>query len=42
MLAVTGVGNSLRQAIDYAYAGMSRIHFDGMHFSRDIGARAFA
>jgi len=39
VLAVTGVGDDLRQAIDRAYAGMARIHFEGMHYRRDIGAK---
>ncbi len=39
VLAVTGVGADLRQALDRAYAGMRCIHFDGMHYRRDIGAK---
>jgi phosphoribosylamine--glycine ligase len=40
VLAVTGMGNNLSEAIERAYAGMERIHFQGMHFRRDIGAKA--
>ena len=40
VLAVTCVGDSLSQAIDGAYAALSQIDFDGMHYRRDIGARA--
>ncbi|MBI1881081.1 MAG: phosphoribosylamine--glycine ligase [Chloroflexi bacterium] len=40
VLAVTGLGHSLSEAIERAYAGMGRIHFQGMHFRRDIGAKA--
>jgi len=40
VLAVTGVGADLRQALDRAYAGIRRIHFEGMHYRRDIGAKA--
>ncbi|MEJ5200515.1 MAG: phosphoribosylglycinamide synthetase C domain-containing protein, partial [Anaerolineae bacterium] len=38
VLAVTGVGADLRAALDRAYAGIRCIHFDGMHYRRDIGA----
>jgi len=40
VLAVTGVGDDLREAIDRAYTGIERIHFEGMHYRRDIGAKA--
>lgn len=40
VLAVTGWGDTLRQALDQAYAAMDRIHFQGMHFRRDIGGKA--
>jgi len=40
VLAVTGLGKELPQAIDQAYAAIDRIHFDGMHYRRDIGAKA--
>jgi phosphoribosylamine--glycine ligase len=40
VLAVTGVGADLGDALDRAYAGMKCIHFDGMHYRRDIGAKA--
>lgn len=40
VLAVTGWGDTLRQALDQAYAGLDRIHFQGMHFRRDIGGKA--
>ena len=42
VLAVTCVGDSLNHAIDGAYAALSRIHFDGMHYRRDIAARALS
>jgi phosphoribosylamine--glycine ligase len=38
VLTVVGRGTSFEQAIERAYAGVSAIHFDGMHFRRDIGA----
>jgi phosphoribosylamine--glycine ligase len=40
VLSVTGTGPTLRDAADSAYAGLAGIHFEGMHFRRDIGARA--
>jgi phosphoribosylamine--glycine ligase len=42
VLAVTGVGDTLRDSLARAYGGMQKIHFQGMHFRRDIGARALA
>jgi len=40
-LSVTGLGATLREAVDRAYAGVSKISFDGMFFRRDIAHRAF-
>jgi phosphoribosylamine--glycine ligase len=40
VLAVTGQGETLKEALERAYAGMAQIHFAGMHFRRDIGMRA--
>ncbi|MBC8171159.1 MAG: phosphoribosylamine--glycine ligase, partial [Anaerolineae bacterium] len=37
VLAVSGVGADLDAALDKAYAGVDQIHFDGMHYRRDIG-----
>lgn len=37
VLAVTGIGSTLRLALLRAYAGMSQIHFDGMQVRTDIG-----
>jgi phosphoribosylamine--glycine ligase len=42
VLGVTGLGDSLRQAIDRAYAGVAAIHFEGAHYRRDIGQKALA
>lgn len=39
VLCVTGIGIDLRQALARAYAGMACIHFEGMHYRRDIGGR---
>ena len=40
VLGVTARGSDLRAAVDRAYAAVEKIHFDGMHYRRDIGARA--
>jgi len=40
VLTVVGRGPSHRAAIDAAYAGVARIHFDKMHFRTDIGRSA--
>lgn len=40
VLAVTGIGGDLPAALGRAYAGIEPICFQGMHFRRDIGARA--
>jgi phosphoribosylamine--glycine ligase len=40
VLAVTALGDTLRDAQQRCYQAMSLIHFDGMHYRRDIGHRA--
>jgi phosphoribosylamine---glycine ligase len=40
VLNVSARGPDLRTAIDRAYAACAKIHFDGMHYRKDIGARA--
>jgi phosphoribosylamine---glycine ligase len=42
VLTVVGRGPDFRSAIARAYAGVSRIHFEGMQFRRDIGQKALA
>lgn len=42
ILGVTGIGETLQQARDRAYAALSGIRFEGMYFRKDIGARALA
>jgi phosphoribosylamine---glycine ligase len=39
VLGVTASGPDLRAAIDSAYSAARQIHFDGMHFRSDIGAK---
>lgn len=40
VLGVSSLGVDLKQALSRVYQGVGMIHFDGMHFRRDIGARA--
>ena len=40
VLGVTGVGDSLPQAIERAYQGVAVIHFEGAHYRRDIARKA--
>ncbi len=42
VLGVTGLGASVRDAIDAAYRGVRAISFDGAHSRTDIGARALS
>lgn len=39
VLNVTARGADLPQALERAYAAAAHIHFDGMHYRRDIGAQ---
>lgn len=39
VLAVSATGSSYAECIAKAYRGVERIHFDGAHYRRDIGAR---
>jgi phosphoribosylamine---glycine ligase len=40
VLGVTARGDSVAEAVERAYHAVGRIRFDGMHFRRDIAARA--
>ena len=42
VLGVTGLGGNIESAIKTAYAALSKIKFENMHFRRDIGKRALA
>jgi len=42
VLGVTGIGRALGEARDRAYRALEGIHFDGMSYRRDIGARGLA
>ncbi|HZL33981.1 MAG TPA: phosphoribosylamine--glycine ligase [Tepidisphaeraceae bacterium] len=40
VLAVTALGDTIADAQKRAYQAMEKIHFEGMHYRRDIGKRA--
>ncbi|MGE5544844.1 MAG: phosphoribosylamine--glycine ligase [Bacillota bacterium] len=40
VLSVVSTGNTINEAIDRVYAEIPRIHFEGMHYRKDIGRRA--
>jgi phosphoribosylamine---glycine ligase len=40
VLGVTGLGNTIKEAIDRTYQAVDKIHFEGMHYRRDIGKKA--
>jgi len=42
VLGVTGLGETVKLAIEKAYEGVSAIRFDKMHYRRDIGKRALS
>jgi phosphoribosylamine--glycine ligase len=42
VMTVVGRGASLDDAIARAYDGVSRVHFEGMQYRRDIGQKALA
>ncbi|MSU74036.1 phosphoribosylamine--glycine ligase [Candidatus Kaiserbacteria bacterium] len=42
VLSVSAIGGTLKQALDRAYEAVGKIHFEGMHFRRDIGAKSLA
>jgi phosphoribosylamine--glycine ligase len=40
VLGITAAGSDLQEALNLAYAAVSKIHFEGMYFRKDIGHRA--
>ncbi len=40
VLGVTGLGNTIKEAIDKTYQAVEKIHFEGMQYRKDIGRRA--
>ncbi len=39
VLTVTALGDTLRQAVDRVYSAVGKVHFEGMHYRRDIAKR---
>ena len=42
VLGITALGRNVKAAIERAYEAVGQIHFEGMHYRRDIGYRALA
>ena len=40
VLSVTGLGNTIQEAIAKTYQAVDKIHFEGMHYRKDIGKKA--
>jgi phosphoribosylamine--glycine ligase len=40
VLGVTGLGNTIKEAIETTYEAVEKISFEGMHYRRDIGRKA--
>ncbi len=40
VLGVTGLGNTIKSAIDITYQAVEKINFSGMHYRKDIGRKA--
>lgn len=40
VLAVTALGETIKEAIDIAYGGVSKIDFEGAYYRKDIGKKA--
>lgn len=40
VLGVTGLGDTVKEAIEKTYKAVEKIHFEGMHYRKDIGWRA--
>jgi phosphoribosylamine--glycine ligase len=40
VLGVTGLGNTIKVAIDTTYQAVEKINFEGMHYRKDIGRKA--
>ncbi len=41
VLGVCGLGSNIKDAVGNAYLAVEKISFEGMHYRRDIGSRAF-
>jgi phosphoribosylamine--glycine ligase len=42
VIGITAMAASIPEAIELAYQGVSKVHFNGMHYRKDIGKKALA
>ncbi len=42
VMGITGVGSTLKEAMDKAYSAMDQVAFSGMHYRRDIGEKVLS
>jgi len=42
VLGITGLGSTIEDAIDKTYKAVGKINFEGMHYRKDIGAKAIS
>lgn len=42
VLGIAGMGTGIKEAISKTYKAAGKVHFDGMHYRKDIGHRAVA
>ena len=42
VLGVTGLGNTIKEAIEHTYRAVDKIHFEGIHYRRDIGRKVIS
>ncbi len=40
VMGITGLGKDIRQALEKTYSAVKEVNFEGIHFRRDIGAKA--
>ncbi|MBU1120327.1 phosphoribosylamine--glycine ligase, partial [Candidatus Micrarchaeota archaeon] len=40
VLGVTGIAPTIRESINTAYSAVEKIHFNEMHYRKDIGRKA--
>ena len=42
VLGIVGKGSDIKEAVSNTYRAVSKVHFDDMHYRKDIGHRAIA
>jgi phosphoribosylamine--glycine ligase len=40
VLSIVALGSDMKEAIEKVYSAVNRVHWEGMHYRRDIGKRA--